>query len=69
MTQAKESELLTNSKRLKKRATDKHKKIYKMAADIKMLAQEVEQAARQGKCIGRNAYDFLAEIRKGTDYK
>ena len=47
-----------------KLSPDERKKLHQMASAINMRAQEVEQAQKQGKRIGRSADDFLAELRK-----
>lgn len=41
--------------------------LHQMACEINKRAQEVEQAIKQGKSVGRDAEDFLAELRKESE--
>lgn len=45
-------------------SADERKKLHQMASDIKSRVNEIEQAKKQGKRIGRSADDFLAGLRK-----
>ena len=47
-----------------KLSSDERKKLHQMAYEINARAQEVKHAQKQGKCIGRSADDFLAELQK-----
>ena len=46
---------------------DERKKAHQIASAINICVQEVEQAAKQGKRVGRSADDFLAELRKEAE--
>lgn len=45
-------------------SSEQHSSLHQMAREVNKRAQEVEQAIQQGKSIGRDAEDFLAELRK-----